>query len=82
MKYGLYDEAENIWIGNEDGPALYEQKEVAKVSALVADACLRQKPGTTRAKPFPKHLQRRLRDQKAAIMTPAQALKKLENGEL
>jgi hypothetical protein len=48
---------------------------------MVPDACLRQKPGSTRAKPFPKHLQLRLRDEKATVMTPAQALKKLENGE-
>jgi hypothetical protein len=52
------------------------------VSAMVADACLNQKPGTTRAKPFPEPRQLRLRDEKAAVMTPAEALKKLENGEL
>jgi len=49
---------------------------------MVGDACLKQKPATTRAKPFPRHLQLRLRDQKAAIKTPAQPLKKLEIGEL
>ena len=52
------------------------------MSAMVADACLNQKPGTARAKPFPEPRQLRLRDEKAAVMTPAEALKKLENGEL
>ena len=59
-----------------------KQEDVAKVSAMVADACLNQKPGTTRAKPFPEPRQLRLRDEKATVMTPTEALKKLENGEL
>ena len=49
---------------------------------MIADARLNQKPGTTRAKPFPEPRQLRLRDEKATVMTPAEALKKLENGEL
>lgn len=79
MKWGLRDTKDNLWMGNDDGPLTYDSETLAKVAAITVDVMLRQAPGRTRATEWlggPV----RLRDEKVAAMTPAQALDRYERG--
>ncbi len=37
MKHGIYDSSGDCWIGDEYGPKLFDDPEVAKIAALIVD---------------------------------------------
>jgi hypothetical protein len=79
MKFGLYDSEDNVWMGNEDGPLLYGEERLAKVSAMVTDRCLHQPQGRTRAIPFDVKSVK-LRDTVPLLETPVDAIAQIEEG--
>ncbi len=84
MKYGLYDTQDHLWLGeNDDGtiPKLYEDYEIAVVTARVIDAQLDWEPGRTRAKEFADG-PLRLRDSVDTKRTALEALEGLESGKI
>lgn len=79
MMLGLYDTDDNLWMGNEEGPLLYEEEDLARVSAMICDRALHQRMGRTRAREFDGRTVI-CRDSKALLETPTEALRKLEEG--
>ena len=77
--FGLNDTKDNLWMGNDEGPLLYEDEEVAKVAAQIVDRSLHQVMGRTRALPYMGQAVR-LRDQIPVLTDPVAALGQLEDG--
>jgi hypothetical protein len=75
--YGLYDTQDDCWMGNDQGPLLYEDEDVAKVGAQVLDVRLKQKPGRTRAKPFAKESLVK-KDERETFVRAEEAIARLE----
>lgn len=78
--YGLYDTQDDCWLGDDQGPLLYEEEDVAKVSAQVLDVRLKQAPGRTRAKPFAAEESLVKKDEKETFMEAEEAIARLEKG--
>jgi hypothetical protein len=77
--HGLYDTDDSLWMGNDAGPLLYEDEQLAQVSAMICDRVLRQRTGRTRAKEWkPAHVT--YRDAKPLLESAVEALEKLEAG--
>jgi hypothetical protein len=77
--FGLYDTADNLWMGTEQGPLLYGDEMIARVAAMMCDRTLHQPLGRTRACVFkPAHLT--LRDHKPLLESAVDALAQLELG--
>lgn len=36
-QWGLYDTTDKLWLGDEDGPAIYTDEVLAKLSAMIID---------------------------------------------
>jgi hypothetical protein len=79
MKFGLYDTEDNLWVGNDKGPLLYDDEALARVAGMVADRCLHQRLGRTRALPF-QGGELKLHDHKPLLATATEALTQLEEG--
>jgi len=77
--YGLYDTTDNCWMGNSEGPLLYEDEMLAKVAARTLDVQLKQAAGRTRAIPYTEESVV-LKDEKETFMSPEEALRRLEEG--
>jgi hypothetical protein len=81
MTWGLLDTVDGVWMGNDDGPLVYEVEDIARVAAEMCDAMCGWPIGRARARPYePSH--KRLRDEQKAHMSPVEALRRLEEGEL
>jgi hypothetical protein len=80
-RYGLYDTEGGVWMGDDDGPKLFEDESLARIAAQMMDVQLGQDPGRTRAKPFDE-LPKRKRDEVATRMSSEEAISRLENGRL
>jgi hypothetical protein len=84
MIYGMYDTQDNLWMGDENGPILFDSEKdpdpkIAQVRAQMLDTQLGQHPGRTRARewqPAPVTL----RDEKPVVLDPLEALVRLEEG--
>lgn len=79
-EWGIFDTVEKVWIGDESGPRLFEERWLAKVAAQIVDVRIGQEPGTCREKPFTQQPVR-LKDTVATQMDSLTALRKLESGE-
>lgn len=77
--YGLYDTQDDCWLGDNKGPLLYEEEDLAKVGAQVLDVRLKQAPGRTRAKPFAEESLVK-KDEKETFVEAEEAIAKLERG--
>jgi hypothetical protein len=77
--YGLYDTNDHCWMGNDEGPLLYEDEMLAKVAARMVDVQLKQAPGRTRAVPYNEESVVH-KDEKETAMGPEEALRRLEEG--
>jgi hypothetical protein len=77
--YGLYDMDDNLWMGTDAGPLLYEDEMIARVSAMIVDKSLHQRVARTRAKLFNGDWVK-LRDSKPLLESAVEALDKLEMG--
>jgi hypothetical protein len=80
-QWGIYDTQENIWYGDETGPKLFDDENVAKVAAMVMDVRLKQRPGRTRQREY-REANPRLRDSVETRMTTEEALEHIEKGGL
>lgn len=47
--YGLYDTKDDCWLGNSEGPLLYEDQKLAAIAARILDVRLGNPAGRTRA---------------------------------
>jgi hypothetical protein len=79
---GLWDTKDNLWVGSDSGPLKFEDDEsdLARVAAQMVDTQTGQHPGRTIAKPFPDGFRPRKVDNVPILMSPEEALKKLEEG--
>lgn len=80
VTYGILNTKENIWYGDNDGPRLFDDLFLARLSAEVTDVQLGNPLGTTRAVPFTSA--KRLIDEVPVRMSGDEALRKLEEGYL
>jgi len=90
MKWGVYDTVDNVWIGDDAGPVLYDNDPdkpeitgefLAKASAQIVDMRLGQPPGRCRAREWVEQSVR-LRDTVDTKMSTLTALERLEGGHL
>lgn len=81
MKYGVFDTKDEVWIGAEDGPALWDEEDeaLAAVSALIVDKQLDQPMGRTRAMPYSEDTTH-IRDYVEPVKDALTALVELEEG--
>lgn len=89
VKYGLRDTVDNLWMGDADGPTLYEDQLVegkmfpgslmARIAAEMVDIRLRQEVRRTRSEVFD-DCPVAFRDEKKAKITLIQALRGKESG--
>lgn len=81
MKYGIYDTVDECWLGDDNGPKLFEDEVVAQVAAQATGVQLGYAPTRIQHKEFiPASLH--LRDQVDAKMTMLEALQGIEEGRL
>ena len=78
--WGIFDTEDEVWIGDERGPRLFTEEDIARVAAQMTDVMLGQKPGRCRAREFGGQPVR-LRDEKKTRMGPGEALDGLESGK-
>lgn len=81
MKWGVYDTRDNVWMGDDSGPKLFNDQLLARCAAQILDMRLRQAPGRTKAREYTTPATQ-LRDSITPPMTTLQALKKFEGGGL
>ena len=77
-KWGLYDTVDNLWMGNNEGPLVYDVEQWAKLAAQVMN---KQLGYVLRIEcrvydESPKHL----KDEVKAVMSGVEAIKNLEEG--
>ena len=77
--WGLLDTKENCWMGNLEGPLLYDDEELAQVAARVVDVQLKQPAGRTRARVYDQSATH-LKDEKKVLRSPEEAIERLESG--
>jgi hypothetical protein len=80
-RWGVYDKTEDVWIGNDDGPVVYDNLMVARMAAQVTECALYGSDlgGRHEARVYPGG-PKRLRDVVKNKMTPEQALARIESG--
>lgn len=79
MKFGLLDTHDNVWMGDNKGPKLFDDEELAQVAARIVDVQLRQIAGRTKAMPYIEEANIK-RDKVPVLLSPEEALKRLEEG--
>ncbi len=76
MKYGIFDEVDNCWIGDGDGPKSFTDRSMARYAQVVIGEQLRD-PKRFKVKPLPsvtfKH-----KDTVDAKLTPLEAIRRIE----
>lgn len=81
IQYGIFDTKDGLWLGDEDGPVLFEDSQLARVASMVADMRLYNPLGRHQATvwiPAEMHL----RDRIAVRTTALAAIRRLEGGWL
>jgi len=77
--YGLYDSKTNCWLGNSEGPLLYEEEILAQCAARILDVRLRNPAGQTRATEFDEELLTK-KDDITPEMSAEEAMRRLDEG--
>lgn len=77
--WGILDTKDNTWMGNENGPLLYDEEILAKLAARVLETRLRWFAGRIRAKVYPGG-PKQLKDKLTPKIDAVTALKRLESG--
>lgn len=80
MKYGILDIVDNLWIGTEEGPKLYEDKTLAEIAAMVAAKRTNVPVIRYRAMPFDEGQSVRQKDEIATDKDSLTTLIELEEG--
>jgi len=80
--YGLYDTKDNLWLGDDGGPRVYEDFTIARIAAQIWEI---QITGTDmgariQAREIEPTESWHLRDRVATKMSGIEALTKIENG--
>ena len=90
MKYGIYDTIDNVWMGDKNGPKLFDTEdakygqhalELAKISAHMGCQQLGYPPTRLREREFTESVLIK-RDEKEPIRSAVDALKRIERGIL
>jgi hypothetical protein len=79
-QWGIWDPVEQIWLGDEKGPRLFDSKMFARVAAELSDVVLGYPRRRCREKPFPIGEALRLKDQVDKKMSDLEALQGMEDG--
>lgn len=79
--WGLYDKKDDVWLGDDKGPTLYNEEIWARVSARITETQLGYEPGRLEAKSFDWESLRK-RDELKTQMSAVEALRRIENGEV
>jgi hypothetical protein len=77
--WGLFDTEDKVWLGDDNGPLLFDEEILARVAAELSDVMIGQEPGRTAAKVFDGGALR-LRDHRSIRMSAEAALAGLEEG--
>ena len=81
MKYGIYDTQDNCWMGDDNGPLLYEDELFTRLAAQAMDKVLGWDLGRCRMKVYDgtgdKH-----KDNVERVMSTLDAIKEMEDGGL
>jgi hypothetical protein len=80
MKFGVFDTVDELWIGDENGPKLFEFEDLAKLAAMIVDKRLKQPLGRSRALPFDEKQSVHYKDTVNTVMDSKQAIEELEEG--
>lgn len=80
MKYGLFDTRDNLWLGDDTGPMLYDEFNLAKISAEIQAVRLGWDTLRIEAREFPTDQPMNLRDEVRAKKSSVEALKLIEEG--
>lgn len=81
MEYGLFDTVDQCWLGDDKGPKTFTDKKLAQVSAQMT--CVQLGWRQDRVKPMPYDGGAdKLKDELGLKLTPAEALKAIEDGRL
>jgi hypothetical protein len=80
MKYGILDTIDNLWLGTEEGPELYEEQWLAKIAAMIAAKRTNVSLTRYRAMPFDESQSVRLKDEISTDKDSLTALIELEEG--
>lgn len=90
MKWGIYDSRDQCWLGDDNGPKLFDDADpalkgnaepIAKVAAQGAAMQLRRDPREIRAKEYD-GTGTKLKDQVEPKMSMEEALRRMERGRL
>lgn len=78
-RYGLYDIKDNCWLGNSEGPLLYEDQQLARIAARILDVRLGNPAGRTRAEEYLAEATTKLDDLQPKY-SAEEAINRLEEG--
>lgn len=79
QKFGIFDVEDKCWLGDDAGPALYEDEVIAKIAAQVQGVRLGYGPTRLEHRPFHGG-PTKFKDSVDAKMDGLTALKKIEEG--
>jgi hypothetical protein len=80
MRCGLYDTVDHIWYGNDNGPKIFDDIELATLAAEVVDVQLGHTIKRTKAREYDPTRHPRLRDTIKTKMGTKAAIDLLEKG--
>jgi hypothetical protein len=80
MKFGILDTVDDLWMGDDNGPKLFDEEDLAKIAARIVDVRMGHPPGRYRALEFTQTEVRR-RDAVDTKMDTLEALTLLEEGK-
>ena len=81
MKYGVLDTKDNVWMGNKEGPLLYDAEELAQVAARIVDARLCNPAGRCKAMLYAQDATT-LKDELTCQRSAEEAIALLERGRI
>lgn len=79
-RFGIRDTRDNLWMGNDDGPHIYEDYFVAQVVAQMVEEMAGYGMGRCRAVPWDGGPARK-RDDVKVLRDPLTALQRIEGGK-
>jgi hypothetical protein len=79
MEYGLFDTVDQCWLGDDKGPKTFTDRTLAQASAQMTCVQLGWPQDRVRPKPMPDGVNRH-KDDMDLKMTPAEALRAIEDG--
>lgn len=78
-KWGLYDTKDKCWLGDNDGPKLYDDEKLATIACRVIDVQTKRPAGRTRARIFDEEFLQK-KDDIEVFRSGEEAIERLESG--